>query len=758
MDNSFQYSDKNLFNETIKKVSGEACYTADIKFTNMLIGKLLYAKYPRALIKSIDMSDALSMRGVAAVVTHKDLPKEKYYGRFVKDQPIFVMNEICEIGDIIAAVAAVDEKTADAAIQAIKIEYDLMPGIFDVSEAVNSDAILARSDLKTNILDHITLNHGNVDNGFAEADFIVENTYKTSTVDQAFLECEGTFAHYDGELLTIYAGGQHPYRDWLHISEALGLPANRVKVIYPYIGGGFGGKDELHTQLQTAILAMKCGKPVKLICSRLESFITHPKRNTLVVRYKTGARADGTLTAIEVNAFLDSGPYSNASPGIAYFLTSMACGPYKIPNTKINTYVVATNNLPGGAMRGFGGPEIAFGQEQNIDLLAEKLNIDPLELRLMNGLEKDTEMPNGATFDHQVGFKDTIIQAAKVSNWCERKKWLIRKPMNNLRRGLGVASVWHHVGFGKNDFAHVTVEMAPDSSVQVLSGTAGIGPGSREVQAIIVSRELGVPIRNIRIAFPQPGVTSDAGSQTASRQVYMIGNAVLDACRKIRRSLLEEAAEDIKEDINTLDIIDGSICKKNDPQHQLLELSYVAKRAWVHNKPLKVEGQSGYGLQQDLEGKSQQTKSDVYLYATHIVQVLVDIETGQVTVEKIWAAHDVGKTINPRGVNGQIYGGVVQGLGYAVMEELKLDQGYLQSQSLATFQIPTAADIPEIVPIVVEVPEPTGPYGAKGLGEPTLTPVAPAIANAVADAVGIRTFQIPMTSERIWNSLIKRTS
>jgi CO/xanthine dehydrogenase Mo-binding subunit len=755
MDNSLRSSDLNCLNETIKKVSGEARYTVDIKLPNMLTGKLLYAKFPRARIKSIDISGAVSMVGVVAVVTHQDLPKEKFFGRFVKDQPIFVINEVCHIGDIIAAVAAEDEKIADVAVQAIKVEYSVLPGIFDVSEAIKPDALSARSDLETNILAHVSINHGNIESGFAEADALVEKTYKTSTVDQAFMECEGTVAAFDGEILTIYAGGQHPYRDWLHISEALGLPTNRVKIIYPYIGGAFGGKDELHTQLQTAILAMKCGRPVKLICSRSESFITHPKRNPLVVRYKTGAHADGTISAIEVEALLDSGPYSNASPGIAHFLTSMACGPYKIPNAKIDTYVVATNNLPGGAMRGFGGPEIAFGQEQNIDLLAKQLNIDPLRFRLMNGVEENIEMPNGVTFGYKVGFRDTIIQAAKVSNWYERRKKLDRMPQPNLRRGLGVASVWHGVGFGKYDFADITVEMAPDGSVQILSGTAGIGPGSREVQAIIASRELGVNIKDIQISFPQPGVTGDAGSQTASRQVYMAGNAVLDACRCIRKSLLAQAADEIKQDINALDIRDGYVYIKTDPPRQVLKLSDLAKIAWSHNKSLRAEGRSGYGLFRDSVNDEEQKRSEIYLFATQIAQVLVDIETGQVIVEKIWAAHDVGKTISPLGVKGQIHGGVIQGLGYALMEELKLDYGQLQSQSLATFLIPTAADIPEVVPIVVEVPEPTGPYGAKGLGEPTLTPVAPAIANAIADAVGIRTFQIPMTSERIWNSLNK---
>jgi len=754
MDKSPRFSSDEYFTESLMKASGKAQYTTDLVFPNMLVGKLLYAEYPRARIKAIDTSRAQLMQGVLAVVTHRDLPADKRFGRFVKDQPIFAIDEVSYIGDIIAAVAAVDESTAEAAIRAIEVEYSPLPGVFDVSEAFTHNTVLARSDLSSNVLGHISINHGDIEKGFAEADVIIEHTYRTSTVDQAFLECEGTIATFDGKVLTIHAGGQHPYRDWVQIAEALGMPATRVQIVYPYIGGAFGGKDELHTQLQVAMLAMKCRQPVKLIRSRLESLFTHVKRNTLVTRYRSGARADGTITAIEVEALLDAGPYNNASPGIAYFLSDMACGPYKIENARIDTYVVATNNLAGGAMRGFGGPEIAFGQEQNIDLLAEKLKIDPLQFRLMNGLEKDTTVPNGTFIPYEVGFKKTITEAAKVCNWDKRDEWLVREPEPHLRRGLGVASVWHGIGFGENDFAQVTVEMMPDGSLQIQSGTSGIGTGSREVQALIAAKELGIPVGNIHFLLPQPGITPDAGSQTASRQVYMMGNAVLNACKRIRKSLLEEAAEEIHQEISDLDIMDGYIYVKADQPERVLKLSEVAKNAWKHNRIIRVEGRSEYGILPISDNKTEKLKQfTVYAYATHIAQVLVDIETGQVIVERIWAAHDVGKALYQQGVKGQINGGVVQGLGYALMEELRLDQGQLSTTSFATYLIPTAADAPEIIPVIVEVQEPTGPYGAKGLGEPTLTPVAPAIANAIADAVGVRTWQLPMTGEKILNTL-----
>ena len=744
----------NYFQDNLEKVAGKAKYTTDLEFPNMLIGKFLYAPYPHAQILGVDTSKAETLPGVVAVVTYHDLPAEKLYGRFVKDQPIFAIDEVSYIGDIVAAVAAVDEITAEKAVNAIDVKYNRLPGVFDVSEAYYNNAVLARIDLTSNILNHLSINYGDIETGFALADVVVEHTYRTSTVDQVFLECEGTIATFDGDKLTIYAGGQYPYRDWVQMAEAMGLPATKVHIIYPYIGGAFGGKDEFHTQLQVAALAMKCKQPVKLIRSREESLFTHVKRNTLVVRYKTGAKSDGTITAIDVEALLDAGPYNNASPGIAHFLTHMACGPYKIANARINTYVVATNNFPGGAMRGYGGPEIAFGQEQNIDIVANKLSIDPVKFRLMNGLEKGTELPNNTHIPYEVGFKETITQAAKACNWFTKDDWLIREPSHNLRRGLGVASIMHGVGFGERDFAQITVEMAPDGSILIQSGISGIGTGAREVQAMIAAKELGVPISNIQVSFPHPGITADAGSQTASRTIYMVGNAVLSACKIIRNALLEEVAEQIGQDINDLDIIGGYVCVKADPPERIQNIQEVAKRAWSHNRILKADGRSGYGLLPISDGESKKLERlIVYSYATHIAQVLVDIETGQVRVEKIWAAHDVGKILSDLAVKGQIHGGVMTGLGYSIMEELKIDHGHLSTPNLTTYLIPTSVDVPEITPVIIEVEEPTGPYGAKGLGESTLTPVAPAIANAIADAVGVRTWQLPMTGEKIWNTL-----
>lgn len=743
--------------EGIEKVTGRAKYTFDLTFPDMLVGKFLYPEYPRARIKRLDTTAAEAIAGVEAVVTHRDLPGEKIYGYIVKDQPVFAIDEVHYVGDIVAAVAAVDEETAEKALAAIEVEYEPLPGIFDPVEAMKEDAILARSDLESNILSHQPVIHGDVEQGFAEADLIVENSYKTGAVDQLFLEPEGTVAAWDGDTLTVYAGGQHPHRDRIQIAEQMGLPANRVRVIYPYVGGGFGGKDELHTQTQVALLAWKTGRPVKLIRNRAESLLTHVKRQTCFIRYKTGVKSDGTITAAETEIIFDAGPYTNASLPVAGFAVEMSSGCYKVPNARLVSYSVATNNLAGGAMRGFGGPEIFFAQEQNLDIVADQLGLDPLELRLKNGMEKDTVMPSGAYIYHEIGLKETMRRAGEAANWTNRQQWLEREPAPHLRRGIGVAAIWHGMSIGRNlmDYGRAALEMAPDGSVVIQSGTAEIGSGSRTAQMMLVADMLGLSLEDIKLTMVDTEVTPDAGPTTASRSTYIVGNALLQGAEIIRNSLLEVAAEALEAAPDDLELADGLITIKGvPPGDRYLPIREAARKAWDTNKPLRGEGH--VTLWQPKEPKvpfNYPVPHSIFLYATQIAQVLVDLETGQIKVEKIWAAHNVGKAINRLGILGQIHGGIMQGVGTALLEELRQEEGRLTTPSLESYLLPSTMETPEIESIIVEIPEPTGPAGAVGIGEATLNPTAAAIANAVTDATGVRIWQMPMTPERVLTAL-----
>jgi nicotinate dehydrogenase large molybdopterin subunit len=738
--------------EGVRKVTGACKYTFDLAKPGMLVGKLLYAQFPRARIQRLDTSAAELVPGVAAVVTSRDIPGERLYGMIVKDQPILAIDQVHFVGDIVAAVAAEDEDAADEALRAIEVEYDPLPGVFTTAEAMTFSATKARDDLESNILAHYTIRHGDVREGFAQADVVIEDTYRTAPVEQLFLETEGALAIWDGTQLTIQAGGQYPHRDLIQVAEALAIPANRIRVVYPYLGGGFGGKYELHVQIPVALLAMKAGRPVKLVRSRFESFMTHPKRHAFEMRYKLGARSDGALTAIEAELIGDAGPYSNLSVAVLAFACQMAPGCYNVANARVDAYAVATNNLLGGAMRGFGGPQAAFAQEQMIDVLAEKLGMDPVALRLMNAMTKGSRMPNGAVIENEIGLKETIQRAAEAARWETRDDWLQRQPTPHERRGLGVASIWHGMGLGRGllDHASVYLEMLPDGTAVLRTAMADYGQGAHSVQAQMAAMALGLMPEDIRVVTPDTDATPDTGPAAASRGVYMTGNAILQAAAVIRRSLLEIAAEELEARQDDLILEDRRIRARQGPPERSMSVAEAARRAWLGNKRLRADGHvEMWPSDAEVAENAYPYLSRHYLYATDIAQVLVDIETGQVRVEKIWAAHDVGHAINRLALAGQIEGGAAQGVGFALMEELQQTDGQLVNGTLEGYSAPSAVDIPNIQVIVVEVPEPDGPFGAKGIAEATVTPVAPAIANAIADAVGIRPHRLPMTPERV---------
>lgn len=747
------------FLEGIDKVTGRSQYTFDLKRPDMLVGKFLYAPYPRARILRLDTQRAAAMPGVHAVVTHRDIPGEKRYGYIVKDQPVLAIDEVCYIGDVVAAVAAVDEDTALAALDAIEVDYEALDGVFDAAAALAPAAPPARSDLTSNVLSHTVIDHGNIDAGFAQADLIVEHTYHTSAVEQLCMEPEGAVAEWDGATLTVICGGQYPHRDRLQIAEIMGLPANRVRVIYPAMGGGFGAKDELHVQAPVALLAWKASRPVKLVRTRSESMSTHVKRQRFTIRYRTGVRSDGTLTAVQARLILDAGPYTNASGAVAGFAAEMASGPYRIPHAHIEAYAVATNNQAGGAMRGFGGPEAAFAQEQNLDIVARRLGIDPLTLRLKNGMEKGTTMPTGAHVDYDIGLKETMHQAARAADWFSRERWLERNPAPHLRRGLGVATIWHGMGIGRNllDRGDISLEMLPDGSVLLATGYVEMGQGTNTAQVLMVARELGVRPEDVRVITPDTHVTPDAGTTTASRATYMSGNAIHKAAAPIREALLQLAAAELETVPEDLDLVNGRITSRQGPAERSVTVAEMARRAWHANKPLRATGPVEMWHPEESRCRfNYPLAHSIFLYATHIAQVLVDTTTGQVQVEKVWAAHDVGKAVNRLGIEGQIDGGIVQGVGTALMEQLLESEGRVLNGTLETYQVPLAPDAPDIQHVIIEVPEPSGPGGAKGVGEATLNPVAAAIANAIADAGGIRLHTLPMTPERVLNALRHR--
>jgi CO/xanthine dehydrogenase Mo-binding subunit len=737
----------------VKKVLGEGIFTADLQFPGMLVGKGLYSSHPRAIIRSVDTNAAEAIEGVHAIATHKDLKGKKRFGVINKDQPIFAIDEVCYIGDMIAAVAAENEEIAASALETIIVEFEPIAGVYDVIEAFENKDITARPDLESNVLYHKSVSCGEVETGFAQSDVHIEESFMTQCAEHLFLETESVIADWDGQNLTIWASGQHPHGDRDQVCEIFGLNMENVRVIYPYVGGAFGGKEDMHIQLQTAVLAMKSFRPVKMVRTRHESFFTHAKRPSIATSYEIGAKFDGSIQAIRVKIVLDSGPYSNLSPTVTMYSAEISSGPYKIPNAQIDAYCVATNNLISGAFRGFGATEIAFAQEQIMDLLAIELRIDPLELRLINGIEKGTHLPTGIGIKHEIGFKETLESAARLANWKTKDHWIERKPAAHLRRGLGFASAFKEVGMGhrREDQSQIRLEVNLDGKLTLFSGSSDFGQGPYFSQALIVSQVLDVDIDDIEVVLPDTDISPDASVTSASRGTYMVGNAAFNASHKIRKILFDLASQFLEVNSDQLEIGKGEIWDRNDPD-RFVAFCSLAQFASEKAKPISAEGV--YKMWHSADPRivvEQPEPRSVYAFATQIAQVLVDLDTGQITVEKIWGAYDVGKAINITGVEGQIEGSIVMGVGYTLQEELVQEKGKLLNSHLSEYIAPLITEIPEIDYVIIEVPEPSGPFGAKGVGEIATVPLSAAIANAVTDAIDIRYSVIPLTAERVWS-------
>jgi len=733
---------------SLEVVTGKAHYLKDLSFPGMLVGKLLYAAYPCAKILRIDVDIARSLPGVVAVLTHQDIPGENsYFYGGNSDQPVLAINRVYYQGDALVAVAAENDEAANAALAAVVVEYQPLVGVFDPVAAMQPGSPQVWQH-RSNIFDHTLIEDGSVEKGFKEADIILENTYHTQLVEQAFLEPEGALAltDLDGTLI-VYASAQAPHRDRMQIARALALPENKVRVIVPRIGGAFGGKDEAHVQIHAALLAHATGRPVRLVRTREESILTHVKRHPVQIKYKTGVKQDGRITAVHVIAYGDTGPYVNAGQEVMGFLASMAAGPYRIANVRLEAYTIFTNNPICGAMRGFGVPQVAFAYERQMDEIAHRLSLDPVKIRLLNGLETGDRLPTGVTLKEAGGMKAGLREAAIIADWDNRYS-IERQPARNLRRGWGLATSLFSIGLGKGwpDHAGAGLEMNLDGSVILRTGATDSGQGTHTVLAQIAAEALGVELSSVRVITPDTDKTLDAGSSVATRQIVVSGNAFLQAAKPIRQSLLLTAAEETGLPEEELSLRRGFLYCDNELLN--LTVSDLAKKAWFKNRQLHGEG--FYAMEYPNEAKDvHQYAYTAYTFSTQIARVLVDIETGQVIIEELVAVHEAGKMVNPDGVYGQIEGGCLMGAGYALMEELITEQGRTRNTNLRQYLTPTVKDIHKIKIKILEIPESHLPYGAKGLGEPVLTPTAPAIANAIRDAIGVPLFRLPMTPERV---------
>lgn len=733
-------------------VTGKAAYSPDLEFPNMLVGKLLYSPHACARILEIDVGKARAIPGVAAVITAKDIPGENSYLYWYSDQPLLVEDQVRYQGDAIAAVAAESEEIALAALDAIEVKYDPIEGVFDPEKAMLPGAKRVWPE-KENLHSHYVDEWGDIKAGFDQADVIIENTYQTSYEEHAMLETESAVAHMDNDgTVVVYASAQAPHRDRIQIARALGLPEAMVREITPHIGGAFGAKDEANIQIHAALLAYKTGRPVRIVKSREESIRTHVKRHPAKIRYRTGATKDGKLTAVHMVAIGDTGPYVNAGEEVMMVMAAYGVGPYYVPNAKSEASTVLTNNPIGGAFRGFGVPQCTFAFERQMDQLAQHLQMDPLEIRMLNSLKTGQQFQSKAVVRMGDGMQACLEKAAQLSDWQDREK-LPRQPEPHLCRGWGLAVSFHKIGFGcdVSDHASASVNMASDGSGLVRTGAADMGQGAHTILAQFVAEQLGILPSEVKVFKPDTTLAADAGASVASRVTAFSGNAVLRAAEPIRKVLLGLAAEETNADPALIDLRQGYVYVEGE--HINLKVADLAAKAYEKNLPMQASGFYTMDYPEVTLPDGSTGYEHVTGFGAHIAQVLVDIETGQVTVEKVVAVHDIGQVVNPKGVRGQIEGAVTMASGYSLIEELIVDQGIIQNVSLESYLIPTVYDSPEIISDVVELPEEETPLGAKAVGEPPMNVAPSAIANAVADAIRAPITHLPISPERVLKAL-----
>ncbi len=737
-----------------ERVTGKAKYTDDYIFDGMLFARTLRSRFPHACITRIDTSKAAALPGVQAVLTAADVPGENIHGLVHLDWPVLcaVGDKVRYMGDAVAIVAADSELLAAQALELIEVDYEPLPEVADPVYAHSPDAPLVHEGREGgNLLKHIKVRHGDIAQGFAEADVIVERTYRTPTTEHAFLEPEcaiGIPANYDAEhnKLTVYVGSQIPYQDRNQIAGAMGLPDEAVRVRGTLIGGGFGGKEDIAGQIHVALLATATNRPVKMLYTRQESLLFHPKRHATIIRIKTGATRDGRLTAVEAELYGDGGAYASLSDKVMTRATTHATGPYNVPHSKIDCFAMYTNNPPSGAFRGFGVTQSAFAVEQNMDLVAEELGIDPLEFRRINAHKVGVTTATGQLLTESVGLLeslDLVERDMRVDGF----QWGWRE--GNIAYGWGIAAAYKNTGLGGGapDRSDAEVEAYDDGTVEVRTSSADMGQGLLAVLAQTAAEELGLPYNRVRVLLSDTDKTPNGGPTTASRQTYMTGNAVRHAASNLRQTLQQVAAEELDCPPDRLRFEEGLVRYNGSS----LPFAQVVGAA-------QAQGLSTRVLEEYWGPKTQPLGTGgvmhfAFSYATQAALVAVDMTTGEVKVLHVIAASDVGRAINPMATQGQIEGGIVMALGNCLTESYIVENGVPWSTLLARYKMPSIKHAPKITSYLIEERTTDGPYGAKGVGELPSIGTSPAIANAIYHATGVRVFSLPVDQDALYRAL-----
>jgi xanthine dehydrogenase molybdenum-binding subunit len=744
--------------DAVAKVTGDAIYTDDLKFEGMLQARVKRTGIPHAILKRLDVSRARLLPGVAAVLTAEDVPGQNDHGLVIYDWPVLVGvgERVRYVGDAVAIVAAETRQIASQALDLIVAEYESLPVVSGPVQARQPDAPALHPG--GNLLKHIKVRKGDMAQGFAGADVILEHTFHTAITDHAFLEPECSIARptHDGRL-EIYVGSQIPYSDRQQVARALGIEETQVRVIGQLMGGGFGGKEDIAGQIHAALLASATSRPVKLLFDRQESLLVHPKRHATQIRVKIGAKQSGALTAVETELYGDTGAYASLGEKVLTRATTHSSGPYYAEHTRADCYAMYTNNPPAGAFRGFGVTQSAFAIESMMDMLAERLEMDPIELRRMNAYRVGTITNTGQELRESVGLLECIERVgAELRRQGGEAPFSpqIAGEYNHLRTAWGFAAGYKNTGLGGGapDKAGAEVELYEDGCLEVRTSSAELGQGLVTVLQMVVAEEFNLPAARVRVLVMDTDLTPDGGPTTASRQTFVSGNAALYAARTLRQAISTTLAEKFDQPPQNIRYIEGlaQVNGHTIPLGEVVGILRLEGRAARASYEYWAPETTPLGQGGDMHF--------VFSFGAQAAQVEVNTLTGEVRVLRVIAANDVGRAINPLGLQGQVEGGVMMAIGNALTEEFIVEEGRVFTDRLARYRMPNITQTPEITSIVVEHPVEAGPYGAKGIGELVSIPTTPAITNAIYNATGVRFMRLPVDQAELVRQLASRTS
>lgn len=734
------------------KVSGRTVYGTDYTKPGALVGAILRSPYPHARIRSVDVSEAEALPGVVAIITGADTDGRTFGFHSIisprlADKMPLERDKVRFIGDEVAAVAAVDLATARRALLLIDVDYEELDPVFDPNDALAPGSPEVHEGVDANLIDEFHFGSGDVEHGFSEADVVVEAPFRTQPVSPAAMETHQAIAEWDGRgRLTMHASTQMPFLLRAHLAAVLGLAEGQVRIVKMPMGGGFGSRMEMHPiDPICALLARKTGHPVKITYTREEEFVSTSHRHPFLVEGRLGARNDGTMTALELRFLIDSGAYVAQSLGVARVGAINAATLYRIPHTAVHSRTVYTNKPYPSAFRGYGNTQATFALECLVDELAERLAVDAVDLRIRNGNRPDTVTALGQRIT-SCGYEEALGRGREASAWSDVRGRRRRRGQKAV--GIGVATTINVGGGardrGGSDASGAIVMMRDDGSASVVTGGQEIGTGGITAFAQIAAEELGIEVEKVTISNSDTDVIPWDFGCHAQRNVFCAGNGVLLAAREAREELLRQAQEKLGIDASDLSLAGGNVYVGGGPE-AVATIADVVRGAHLRLGSSLVWGRGFYDPpteRTDSEGHG--NKSGAYSFGAQFVEVEVDLETGIIDVTRVVAAHDVGRAINPAGVAGQIYGGVVQGIGQALFEEMRYSDGQLLNPNFASYRLPGTRDAPPIEAIIIESGDPEGPYGAKGVGECTIVPTCAAVANAVYDAIGIRFRKLPI--------------